>query len=345
MRKIFITGICGFVGSSLASFFYHKNYQVSGIDNLSRKGSYKNYLKLKKKGVQILKGNLCSNNFLKKIFKKKNRFNDFVHCAAYTSVLDGTNLISAKQLYENNILSTLNSLELAKHFNSNFIYISSSRVYSVNALNGLKLKFSEIYKPLKNNLSGLGKDGIKENFSTIPPLSLYGSSKIISENMIQEYCDLNKLPFVINRCGLITGSGQLYKVDQGIVSFWINSWKKNKKLYYIGFDGYGHQTRDCLHPHDLAALISLQVKKLKKLKIDNKIFNVSGGIQSAFSLKELSDWCCKNISLKKIKSNKKNRTFDIKWLVLDNSNAKKKFNWKVKYNKKQIFRDILNEDD
>ena len=71
MRKIFITGICGFVGSSLASFFYHKNYQVSGIDNLSRKGSYKNYLKLKKKGVQILKGNLCSNNFLKKILKKK----------------------------------------------------------------------------------------------------------------------------------------------------------------------------------------------------------------------------------------------------------------------------------
>ena len=49
MRKIFITGICGFVGSSLASFFYQKNFQVSGIDNLSRKGSYKNYLKLKKK--------------------------------------------------------------------------------------------------------------------------------------------------------------------------------------------------------------------------------------------------------------------------------------------------------
>jgi len=49
--------------------------------------------------------------------------------------------------------------------------------------------------------------------------------------------------------------------------------------------------------------------------------------------------------LKKIESSKKNRTFDIKWLVLDNSKAKKEFNWKVKYNKKQIFRDILNEDD
>ena len=46
MKKIFITGICGFVGSSLASFYYSKNYHVSGIDNLSRKGSYKNFLKL-----------------------------------------------------------------------------------------------------------------------------------------------------------------------------------------------------------------------------------------------------------------------------------------------------------
>ena len=116
-------------------------------------------------------------------------------------------------------------------------------------------------------------------------------------------------------------------------------------MYYIGFNGHGYQTRDCLHPNDLAALISLQIKKIKKLKIDNKIFNVSGGMQSIFSLKELSDWCCKNISLKKIKSNNENRRFDIKWLVLDNLKVKKEFNWKIKYSKKQIFRNILNEDD
>ena len=100
-----------------------------------------------------------------------------------------------------------------------------------------------------------------------------------------------------------------------------------------------------MHPHDLATLISLQLKKIKKLKINNKIFNVSGGIQSAFSLKELSDWCCKNISLKKIESSKKNRTFDIKWLVLDNLKVKKEFNWKIKYNKNKIFKEILNDND
>ena len=291
MRRIFITGICGFVGSSLASFFHNTNSKVVGIDNLSRKGSHKNFLKLRKKNIQIFKGELCNSNFLKKILKKKNKFDDFVHCAAYTSVLDGINLISAKQLYENNIQSTLNSLEMAKHFRSNFIYISSSRIYSVNQLNNLKLKFNNICKPINENLNGLSKYGINENFSKTPPLSLYGSSKIICENMIQEYCNLNKMSFVINRCGLIAGSGQLYKNDQGIISFWINSWKKNKKLNYIGFNGQGHQTRDWLHPHDLAKLINLQVKRIHKLKMDNKIFNVSGGIKSAFSLKELSNWC------------------------------------------------------
>ena len=138
MKKIFITGICGFVGSNLAIFFKERNYQVYGVDNLSRKGSRKNYLRLKKIGINILKGNLCSNKVLKKILKK-NTFTSLIHCAGFTSVLDGTNLITAKNLYENNILSTLNSLEIAKKSNSNFIYISSSRVYSLSALNNLKL--------------------------------------------------------------------------------------------------------------------------------------------------------------------------------------------------------------
>ena len=200
MKKIFITGICGFVGSNLANFYYDKNYYVSGIDNLSRKGSYKNFIKLKKKGINIFKGNLCNKNSLNNFLKKKYKFNNFIHCAAYTSVLDGTNAINSKKLYENNILSTLNSLELANHFDSNFIYISSSRVYSIDALENINLRFKKIYKPI-NNLGNLTNRGINEKFSTSPPLSLYGSSKIICENIVQEYCILKKIPFIINRCG------------------------------------------------------------------------------------------------------------------------------------------------
>ena len=43
MQRIFITGICGFVGSNLAYYFQSLGYKVYGIDDLSRKGSKKKF--------------------------------------------------------------------------------------------------------------------------------------------------------------------------------------------------------------------------------------------------------------------------------------------------------------
>ena len=296
MKKIFITGICGFVGFNLANYFQSLGYRVYGIDNLSRKGSEKNLKLLRNKGVKVFKMNLAEKkNF--KLFKKNMTFHAFIHCAALTSVLDGTNNNSAEFLYKNNLLSTLHSLKICNYLSAKFIYISSSRVYSISEIKKLKLKIkNNCFELKKNKLVGISSKGINENFSTESPLSLYGSSKLMCENLVQEYCLLNKIPFVINRCGLVAGSGQLYKGDQGIISYWINLWKKKKKLKYIGFGGKGYQVRDCLHPLDLAGLLKKQINFLGKTNLKKSIFNVSGGMPSSFSLKELSIWCVKNIS-------------------------------------------------
>ena len=165
------------------------------------------------------------------------------------------------------------------------------------------------------------------------------------ENLVAEYCNFNKISFLINRCGLLAGSGQLFKNDQGIISYWINSWKKRKKLNYIGFGGNGYQVRDCLHPEDLSNLINQQIKFLYKKKSKEKIFNVSGGAESSFSLKELSQWCNKNIFFKKVGYQNKIRPFDLKWIILDNTKVKKFFQWKIKISKIKIFEDILLNDD
>ena len=48
MKKIFITGGAGFIGSNAALYFYKKKWQVYAFDNLSRKGTYFNVKRLKK---------------------------------------------------------------------------------------------------------------------------------------------------------------------------------------------------------------------------------------------------------------------------------------------------------
>jgi len=344
MSRIFITGVCGFLGSNLAYYFQSLGYKVYGIDNLSRKGSEKNYDLLKRQGVKVFKGDLANLNKFKLLNKNIN-FKAFIHCAALTSVLDGTNQISAEFLYKNNLLSTLNSLKLCNFFKSKFIYISSSRVYSISEINSLKFNIrNNSFYLKKNKVSGISQKGINENFSTNAPLSLYGSSKLMCENLVQEYSIFNNIPFVVNRCGLLAGSGQLYKDDQGVISYWINSWKNEKKLNYINFGCKGYQVRDCLHPLDLGNLIIKQIDFLKKKRIKKLVINVSGGIESSFSLKELSLWCKKNIFLKKIGKIKKKRPFDLKWIVLDNTRAKRMFLWKIKFSKYKIFEDIFLND-
>lgn len=344
MTKIFITGICGFVGSNLALYFHSLGYKVYGIDNLSRKGSKKNFKLLKEKRIKVFKVNLAKIDKLGFLGKNTN-FQAFIHCAALTSVLDGANNNSTELLYKNNILSTLNSLKICNFLKSKFIYISSSRIYSILEINKLKFKIQNNRFTLKKNkLSGISSKGINENFSTSAPLSFYGSSKLICENLVKEYCIFNTIPFIINRCGLLAGSGQLYKNDQGIISYWINSWKNKKKLSYIDFGEQGYQTRDCLHPWDLSNLIRKQISYLNKKKQKKTIFNVSGGISSSFSLKELSLWCEKNMFANKIGRIKQARFFDIKWIVLDNSFAKKAFKWKIKFSKYKIFKDIYIND-
>ena len=104
MRKVFISGICGFLGSSLANFYLHKNYKVCGIDNLSRKGSYKNYLKLKKEKVQIFKGNLCDNFFINKILKKKTNL-----MTLFIALLLQVSWMELIKLPQNNFMKTIYS--------------------------------------------------------------------------------------------------------------------------------------------------------------------------------------------------------------------------------------------
>jgi CDP-paratose 2-epimerase len=90
------------------------------------------------------------------------------------------------------------------------------------------------------------------------PISLYGSTKLASEALALEYGATFNLPVFVNRCGVLAGTGQFGRADQGIFAYWLNSHLRRRPLKYIGFGGHGHQVRDCLHPRDLVPLLEKQ---------------------------------------------------------------------------------------
>ena len=210
--------------------------------------------------------------------------------------VDGTT--SSRQLIEHNLYGTVNLLELAKRHRAGFILLSTSRVYSVRSLADIPVVVKDDrFEPDQSGAlpEGVSAHGIAENFSTTPPLSLYGSSKLASECLALEYGETFEFPVWINRCGVLAGAGQFGRADQGIFSFWINAYLRRAPLQYIGFDGAGHQTRDCLHPRDLLPVLQKQLAAVETGK--PRIMNFGGGTENSMSLAQLSKWCAERFGL------------------------------------------------
>ena len=167
---------------------------------------------------------------------------------------------------EHNLIGTINLLEHCKRHKSGLILLSTSRVYSALELAHLPVKSSnDSFRLQQNSIKGLSELGISETFPTSAPISLYGASKLASEQLILEYGYNYDFPVWINRCGVLAGASQFGKADQGVFSYWIHSFKEKNPLKYIGFDGSGHQVRDALHPRDLVPLLSHQLMETEYL--------------------------------------------------------------------------------
>jgi len=337
--KVLITGICGFVGNALAMELRQcaDTIDVIGVDNLSRPGSELNRALLQKNGVRFIHSDLRSPSDLENLPK----VDWVIEAAANPSVLAGvSNTTSSRQLMEHNLFSTVNTLEYCKRHRAGLILLSTSRVYSIAALSELPMEtkndaFVPRFKDIKQ--PGISAQGVAEEFSTQPPLSLYGSAKLASEVVALEYGDAFDFPVHVNRCGVLAGAGQFGKADQGIFSFWLHSWHVRQPLKYLGFGGKGHQVRDCLHPRDLCALL---VKQMNAPKKSGRVLNVSGGAESGISLAKLSEWCKGRFGPHAVTGDTANRQFDLPWLVLDSSRARDEWNWRPNISLEMILAEI-----
>ena len=338
--KILISGICGFVGSTLAEALLDDDSanEIVGFDNLSRAGSHLNLDRLRKRGVKVRYADVRSPSDLDGLPAVE----WIIDAAANPSVLAGVDgTTSSRQLVEHNLYGTVNLLELAKRHRAGFILVSTSRVYSVRVLSEIPVTaVDETFRPERAAVlpTGASDDGIAENFSVQPPLSLYGASKLASECLALEYGEAFDFPVWINRCGVLAGAGQFGHAEQGIFSYWINAYLRRRPLRYIGFNGAGRQCRDCFHPRDLVSLLKKQFAAGRSAH--PRIVNLGGGALNAMSLAELSRWCAARFGEHEIASDPKPRPFDLPWLVMDSRLARKTWDWQPAIGLEDILQEI-----
>jgi UDP-glucose 4-epimerase len=202
MKKVFITGVAGFIGSEIAKRFIAEGWIVYGIDNLLT-----GLVESIPAGVKFIKGDVIDINKIKEL--KYIKFDIVLHLAGQSS-----GEISYENPRNDLLLNTVSTIELIKYSISNkiprIVFASSMSVYG--------------------NISGSGeaREDHRPN-----PLSCYGVSKFSAENYLRIFKP--QLKSLSMRMFNVYGPNQnLLNLKQGMVSIYISQAITNSSILVKG---------------------------------------------------------------------------------------------------------------
>jgi CDP-paratose 2-epimerase len=286
--RLLITGGAGFIGASVAVGLAarHTGWEITALDNLHRRGSELNVPRLCEAGVTFAHGDVREREDVFGL----GEFDAIIECSAEPSVLAGVGE-SPDYAVKSNLLGAYHCLELARLSGAHLVFLSTSRVYPIAQLRGLRLWEADTRYELSDHqtVPGASRAGVSEDFPSSGARTLYGATKLAAELLIEEYHELYGVRSVINRCGVVAGPWQMGRVDQGVFTYWMLAHHFRRELRYIGYGGNGKQVRDLLHVHDLVDLIDLQVGDPEGW--NGFVGNVGGGRECSLSLRETTQLC------------------------------------------------------
>jgi len=155
-------------------------------------------------------------------------------------------------------------LELARRYDAQVIYLSTSHVYPLRHLRAIEVVETETRFEIAGHqeLPGVSKAGISEEFPLWGLRTPYGASKLSAEQLIEDYVGGYGLRAVVNRLGAI---------GPGVVGEWAGP----------------KQVRDLLHIDDLVELVAEQLAAPDDWA--SEVLNVGGGRANSLSLIEASE--------------------------------------------------------
>ncbi len=297
MRKLFITGITGFVGNELTRRLCQE-YQVYGLVRTSSNKSALDPIKDILNKIEIKYGNLTDSAAIKRIIKEVAP-NYIIHLGGATAVRHSFE--SPMEFQETNHLATVNLVHAALELSEfkKFIFASTMETYGDQ----------EQKIPFKEDL-------------ILKPLSPYSVSKVASDYYIRMAGKALGLPYIISRACNTFGR----KDNTGyVVEYLITQMLKNEEVYV----GTPDAIRDLMYIDDH---VNAYVTALKS-NVINEVFNFSSG--SEIMMKELALKIKELIGYKKeinfsFPPDYPWRPIVDPYLSLDSTKAKKVLGWEAK---------------
>jgi UDP-glucose 4-epimerase len=130
MKKILVTGGCGFIGSHTIVDLVENGFEVISVDNNSRSSAriLEGIEKITGVRIKNYKVDLCNFDDTFAIFQENDDIEAIIHFAAYKSV--GESVDHPLMYFENNLVSLINLLKCVQEFNiPYFVFSSSCTVY------------------------------------------------------------------------------------------------------------------------------------------------------------------------------------------------------------------------
>ncbi|MFA6081572.1 MAG: GDP-mannose 4,6-dehydratase [Patescibacteria group bacterium] len=295
--NILVTGGAGFVGSHLVEELIKLKANVIVVDINLNKLSYLFTENLDKKST-VISLNICDYKKLLALIRKY-KIEFIFHLAAQALVEDA--YISPKYTFENNTVSTVNILEVAR---------TNPQIKGVVVASSDK-SYGKLHK---------------EKYVETDPLSgdhPYDTSKSITDLMSTTYYKTYKIPVVVTRFGNIYGEGDLN--FSRIIPGTMKSLIKNKTLL---IRSNGKYVRDYLYVKDVVDGYLLLAQNIEKVKGEAFNFGSDDTLKVVEVIKSIEKSLNKKINYK-IMNIAKN---EIPYQSLDYSKIRKTLGWKPKTN-------------
>ena len=177
MKKILVTGGCGYIGSHTIVDLVEHDFDVISVDNNSRSSPriLEGIEKITGKKIKNYKVDLCNFDDTFAIFQENDDISGIIHFAAFKAV--GESVEQPLTYFENNLVSLINLLKCVQEFNiPYFVFSSSCTVYG----NPDEIPVTEQTPPK-------------------PAESPYGYTKQMGEQIINEFSKANPTQCVLLR--------------------------------------------------------------------------------------------------------------------------------------------------